>query len=484
MKKQNLFFPLALLCILSASAQNDIDAMRYSQITFGGTARFCSMAGSMGALGGDISTLSFNPAGIAVFRKTELTITPSIFNSKTSSTYNNMNSGDRKLNFTLGNIGIVASFRLKDTNKSGWESLNFGIGFNRVANFNTRMIIQGNDAASSLLDTYVVNANGHVYSDFDGFSTGLAWSTYLINPVDTLAGTTTYNHVIPNHGELQRQTLNKTGNMGEAVISFGGNYKGRILIGATVGFLNAKYSEENVYEEIDEKDTIANFKSFSYTQNLDTKASGINFKLGVIVKATDWLRIGAAIHTPTALYDVTDNYSSSMKSDLEGGINYEKKSPAGSFNYSITTPFRAMGSLGFIIGKYGLVNADYEYIDYSYAQLSSSPNVFADVYSSIRTKYTSTSNIRIGAEGRLDPLSFRLGYALYGSPFKAGENKNATRTSYTAGLGFREKNYSIDFAYVLTKYSEYNYMYDATLIQPVKSDYKNSTFMLTFGVRF
>ncbi|HSH66758.1 MAG TPA: hypothetical protein VLB84_13425, partial [Bacteroidia bacterium] len=60
---------MGLLCTLHSYSQNDIDAMRYSQLTFGGTARFNSMAGSMGALGGDISTLSFNPAGIGIFRK-------------------------------------------------------------------------------------------------------------------------------------------------------------------------------------------------------------------------------------------------------------------------------------------------------------------------------------------------------------------------------------------------------------------------------
>ena len=91
MKKYTLIISMGLLCTFCATAQNDIDAMRYSQLTFGGTARFASMAGSMGALGGDFSTLSFNPAGIAIFKKTELTISPSIFSQTTSSTYNGTN---------------------------------------------------------------------------------------------------------------------------------------------------------------------------------------------------------------------------------------------------------------------------------------------------------------------------------------------------------------------------------------------------------
>ena len=166
MKKLIVTISIGLVGVASAISQNDVDAMRYSQLTFGGTARFASMAGSMGALGGDISSLSFNPAGIAIFKKTELSITPSLFSQNTSSTYNGMNSGDRKLNFNLGNIGLVASIHLKEDNESGWKSLNFGFGYNRTNNFNNRISIIGNNKSSSLLDTYVGAANGHLSSDF------------------------------------------------------------------------------------------------------------------------------------------------------------------------------------------------------------------------------------------------------------------------------------------------------------------------------
>lgn len=479
MKKYALPIAIGLFWALSITAQNDIDAIRYSQITFGGTARFASMAGSMGALGGDISTLTFNPAGIAVFRKTELSITPSVFSQSTSSTYNNTESGDRKLNFNFGNIGLVASWDVSKK-ETGWETLNFGFGYNRTNNFHNRISIEGENKTSSLLDTYVANANGHSASDFDQFSTGLAWDTWLINP-DT-NGSFAYNHVIPNYGELQKKSVETRGSMGETVVSFGGNYKNKVLIGATLGFVNARYVEESVYEEIDRADTIDNFKSFSFTQNLTSKGSGVNFKLGTIIKPTDWLRLGASIHTPTSIA-FSDAYSSSMKSNLET-VSYDTVSPKGAFDYRITTPFRAMGSLGFIIAKYALLNVDYEYVDYTYAQLNSSPNVFADVNKTIRSKYTSTGNLRVGGEVRFDPFSVRAGYALYGSPFAKDENKNASRSSYSAGIGFRENNYFIDLAYVFTRYTEYNYLYDPTLISSVKNNYQNSSFMLTMGVRF
>jgi hypothetical protein len=462
-------------------SQNDIDAMRYSQLTFGGTARFASMAGSMGALGGDISTLSFNPAGIAIFRKTELSITPSVFSQTTTSNYNGSSTSDQKLNFNLGNIGLVASFQLNEEKSKGWVSLNFGVGYNRTNSFHSRSIVESYNKTSSLLDVFVANANGHPDTDFDGFSTGLAWKAWLINPI--VGDSLNYNHVISNYGELQRKSVETRGSMGETAISFGGNYKNKLFLGGTIGVVRVRYNEEAVYEEIDEKDTIANFKSFSYTQNLNTQGNGINLKIGFIYKATDWFRIGGAIHTPTSI-TLKDEYSSSMKSDLEGNNKYDEASENGVFDYAVTTPFRAIASAGFIINKIAVLNAEYEYVDYSDARLSSNPNVFAEVNTMIRSNYTSTNNLRFGGEVRFDPFAVRLGYALYGSPFKNGENKNATRSSYSAGVGFRENNYFLDFAYVYTMYNQNNYLYNPSITNAVENKYTNSSFMLSLGVRF
>ena len=466
---------------ISANAQNDIDAMRYSQTTFGGTARFASMAGSMGALGGDISTLGSNPAGIGLFRKTEFTITPSIGSQSTSSTFNNSNSEDKKLNLNLANIGLVTTINLSDRNNTGWKSINFGFDYNRTNSFQNRVSIQGYNKTTSLLDTYVAAANGTSSASFDPFSTALAWNTYLINP--NIGDTTHYNHVLKNYGELQQKSVETSGSMGETDLSFGGNYKNRVFVGATLGIVNALYNEQSVYQEVDAQDSIKGFKSFSLTQNLTTRGTGANFKFGMIVKVTDWLRIGGAIHTPTVLH-LSDSYNSSMQSNLDSAKTYSATSPDGSFNYTVTTPFRVLGSVGLVISKNALLNAEYEYVDYTNAQLNSSPNVFSDVNNAIRSKYTAAGNIRVGGEIRFDPIAFRIGYAFYGSPFKDGENMNASRSSYTAGIGFRENNYFLDFAYVLTKYTAYDYLYDPTLVSSVKNDYTSSSFMLTCGVKF
>lgn len=483
MKKLIILIGIGAVCSFSAIAQNDVDAMRYSQLTFGGTARFASMAGSMGALGGDISTLSFNPAGIGVFRKTEISISPSFFAGSTSSTYNGTNAGDRKLNFALGNIGIVGAIPLKEEKSGGWEFLNFGFAYNQTNNFNNRVNVQGFSKNSSLLDNYVAAANGHTSTDFDLFSTNLAYQTYLINPN---GAANQYSNVLqPNYGEVQRKSVDMSGYMGETVISMGANYKSRVFIGGTVGFIKLKYNETSVYSET--SDSIPGFRSYALTNNLTTTSrGGFNFKLGMIVKATDWLNIGGAIHTPTQI-KLTDKYSSSMTSDIDtSGVALQgyQKSPNGTFNYTITTPWRAIGSLGFVIKKIALINVEYEYVDYSYAQLNSTPNVFTDVNTNIRNKYTATGNIRAGAEIRMDPFAFRIGYAYYGSPYKDGENVNANRQSYTTGIGYRHNKFFMDLAFIYSMYSEYNYLYDSPNITSVKNDYTTSNFMMTVGFKF
>lgn len=475
---------MGMVCSFASFAQNDVDALRYSQLTFGGTARFASMAGSMGALGGDISTLSFNPAGIAVFKKTELTITPSVYAQRSNSTYNGTSAVDSKLNFNLGNIGLVATKNFKD-NPNGWMNINFGFGYNRTNTFQARSNAQGYNTNSSLLDVFVANANGHSPSDFDSFSTGLAWQAYLINPTDSAGTGTNYDHVIPRYGEFQQKSLETKGSMGETDFSFGANYKDKILFGFSIGYVNLRYVETNTYSETDTKDTIPYFNSFTYTQKLTSKGRGVNFKAGVIVKANDWLRIGAAVHTPTYI-SMSDSYNSHMQSDLEDGYTYDTVSPDGSFDYRIITPFRAIGSIGFVINKLALINAEYEYVDYSSAQIHSTPEYFSDVNATIRSKYAAAGNLRVGGEVRFDPFAFRLGYALYGSPFNGGDNANANRSSYTAGIGFRQNSFFMDFAYVLTMYKENSYFYDPSVatVNPVTGNYRGSSFMLTFGVRF
>ena len=129
---------LTALCF----SQTEIDALRYSQLQYGGTARFTSMAGAFGALGGDFSALSTNPAGIGIYRRSEFTFTPSFYNQKTTSNFMGNSLDDYKYNVNFNNAGIVLSY-YEPESKNVWKGVMFGFGYNRLNNFNNRISMSG-----------------------------------------------------------------------------------------------------------------------------------------------------------------------------------------------------------------------------------------------------------------------------------------------------------------------------------------------------
>ena len=68
-------------------AQNLVDALRYSDYRINGTARSTAMGNAFGALGGDFSVMSTNPAGLGLYRSGEFAFTPNIGKSNTDATY-------------------------------------------------------------------------------------------------------------------------------------------------------------------------------------------------------------------------------------------------------------------------------------------------------------------------------------------------------------------------------------------------------------
>jgi len=482
MKKVKKFLVSSLFIFSSTGfAQNEIDVLRYSKTTFGGTARNSSMAGAFGAIGGDFGALNNNPAGIGLYRKNEFTFTPTFFSQTTNTTYANEQTSDSKLNFNVNNIGLVINYNQPETTEQkGWIAANFAFGYNRTNNFHNRITIQGNNSTSSLLDVFVKNSTGRPDSTLNLFAEELAFRTYLI---DTAQGPLSYFSAIPAGTTLQQQKYIETrGAMGETFMSFGGNYNNKLYVGATIGFPNINYIEESTYQETDIKNTNATFHSFSYTNSLSTKAWGVNLKLGMLYRLTDWLRVGAAVHTPT-VFSVSDSYSNTITANYSNST-LPAASPEGTFKYSITTPMKAMLSMAFVLSKRGILSADYEYINYADGRLHSTPNIFINQNKIIQNTYVATSNIKVGAEWRFDPFSIRGGYALYGSPYAGSINSKTARSLFTTGIGYRQNNYFVDFAYILSLSSEYYYLYNSPTISAANNNFSSSSIMATIGLRF
>lgn len=468
-------------------AQNETDALRYSFLMNSGTARFSAMGSSFSALGADFSVLSTNPAGIGLYKKSEFMMTPSISFSGSTSTFNGSTGEDSKASFAFPNIGLVFTGDVSSSgDKPEWKNIQFGFGVNRVADFNSSYFMQGDNNGSSILDVYKYYADGHEYTNLNAFDTELAWNTWLL---DTAGGTSNYVKAFDG-GVLQQKSISTSGGINEMVISFGGNYNDKFYLGATMGFPFLRYNEDAFYKEIDEGDSLNYFNSLSVNDEINTTGAGFNFKLGMVYRITDWVRLSAAVHTPT-FYAMHDTYSRFIRSDLETA-SYESTSPQGIYDYRLSTPMRMIAGLAFVIGKHGAISAEYEMVDYSQARLRSTDVMydFFDANEAIGATYQVANNFRAGGELILAPFAIRGGFSYYGSPYANSVNDYSTM-NITGGFGIRESNYYIDLAYVHSLRSEEYYFYSPTIVDglgktltPVTSDVTKGTFLITMGFKF
>jgi hypothetical protein len=225
MKKIGLITLLVYLFANLAYAQNEEDALRYSNVHLLGTARYMGLSGAYGAIGADFSTLSSNPAGIGLYRRSEFSITPLLHIAKTTSTYNNERHDDNKSNFGLGNLGFVLTFETKKKlDQNPIRNFQFGAGINRIKDFSNRINIKGINKVNSLLDTYLIYAGNMNPENLDVFDTRLAFDTYLL---DTIIGASVptyvnaYSYIGGFNGAIQRKTIETSGSIYEWALSGG-----------------------------------------------------------------------------------------------------------------------------------------------------------------------------------------------------------------------------------------------------------------------
>ncbi|MCX6256889.1 MAG: hypothetical protein NTW49_03180, partial [Bacteroidia bacterium] len=454
---RNTVFSAMIIILFSgwATAQNEEDALRYSQEFYGGTARFMGMGGAFGSLGGDFSSLSINPAGLGIYRKAEFTLTPDFQYNKSNSSYYGTNFEDFKYNTGLSNIGIVGV--IKSGNEHGWISTNVAFGYNRLNNFDYNTTIIREKATSSLVDVMVHNANAeNPAPKFDSNK-----KVVIDDPVARIAYDNQLIYLNPdstrfvsdftgsNYGQSQRRTIESSGYTGEYVISVASNFNDKIYVGGTMGIQKVDYETHFNHTEDNIPADISFLNSFTYSEDLRTTGTGMNFKLGIIGKPLDWLRIGAAVHSPT-FYDLTDKYyyevNSNLSFDNGGPVKY-----IGENDYKITTPLRAIGSVSVVLAKLAIVSMDYEVVDYSTMRLRDSGDGydFEPENTGIQQHFTTATNIHAGAEFRFGQISLRGGYAHYGSPYASGQtNVNADYSQVSGGIGINNNNFFLDLSFV------------------------------------
>jgi len=478
----------------SANSQNETDALRYSYLNYNGTARYAGLGGAMGALGADMSAISMNPAGMGRYSRSDFSFTGDFTFTNSKGSYDDNTLNGNKANFNMTNIGAVFVKPFSFEDATLWKYFQFGITSSRTNDFHSKTFIEGKNN-KSLITSYTnnLNDNNTPLGDLSDFYEGLAFDASLLY-FDSLSGVYTpwYNE---NDAEiLQTKKTVTRGAQYQTDIVFSGNYNGKLYVGGSIGFPRIRYNTSSTYnEEFLKVDSILDTEGFTMKEDISTEGSGFNMKLGLIYAPFKFLRVGLAAHTPT-WYTLTDQYTTQFTSDFtDNTYDAIEPSPDGTYDYRLKTPGRVMGSVALLYKKRGFLTFEYEYVDYAnskfknaFDDVSSDPDNFNDENKVSNTIYQGASIIKAGAEVRVTNLwTVRGGYTYYGSPIKDAYAKvDASRTNISAGIGFKNRDFSIDITYLRSKWKEESYLYDPSLVSLTETTKTLNNFMVTAGFRF
>jgi len=497
MKKYIFLFTIALSAPFLNHAQDLADALRYSNLSVSGTARSGAMGNAFGALGGDFTSASINPAGIGLYRTSEFTVTPISGSTRVESNYLGTGREDSDYKFSLSNMSYVYTMPVAGKNEAGIVSVNFGVGYNRVKDLNSNAVIQGYDVDGSYMDYFADRANQGTWSDF---YEELAWKTDMLI-LDENNNEYYSDLQDAGYGQSQRKTYSKNGSIDEYSFVFGMNFNHKLYMGMSWGINDVYYSEGTSIYEADDNKNIPFFNDYQFNSYFSTYGIGHNFKFGAIYKPVNELRLGISIHTPT-YYHLHDDFNTSMFSYIsykDGDERYEEYSPYNEYDYHLQTPMRTTFSGAYVIGKKGLISADYELVNYGKASLRDGGDGydFYDENIEIQDAYKTSGNLRIGGEFvATTNISLRGGFEYHGSAYNevafgaSQPNSEANLMVYSTGIGYRTKFFFADLAYRYSTIDEYDYPYPTPSSEvypaPAAASFKTvkNDVLFTLGFKF
>lgn len=495
----------------SAGAQTMYDALNYSKSDYAGTARTVAMGNAFTALGGDLGAVTINPAGSAVARYSQVTVTPGVNISVNSATGTEASYGFEKnlrtsmARFTMPNFGFTINF---DTHRtSGLKNWTLGFVANQTANWQDDLVAGGSNTRTSLAGSLASFANGY---DVSALSADNAYDMIPVsdwraiaalqsrvigltpdtNISDEYLGVTENWSLVDNGDGTQHyefglggaidQTFGRRtlGNRYDYVINLGGNISDVVFIGANLGITSMRYSHEYYIRETAQDSDLfqTQFNSLTYNYGYDASGVGVYGKFGIIAVPVNGLRIGAAIQTPTST-SITETWrlSARQTSYAEDYQSGSAESPEGEYTYRLISPFRFNVGAAYTFGGMGLISVDYEMCNYKsmkFRETDTNDNSgFDTVNSDIRSNMGASHEVRAGVEIKPIPsLAIRAGYNFSTPAIPDIEYENQylwERTegnthSASFGLGYSSKgSFFADAAVRMTKYADtYIYPYD------------------------
>lgn len=463
MKK--LFFLFITGLTVNASYSQDVsDALRYSQDNITGTARFRAMSGAFGAVGGDLSSLSVNPAGSAVFNTNQVGISFSNQNIKNNSNYFGTETSDKENSFTLNQAGGVFVFKNNNPN-AGWNKITIGATYENTNNFNNSTFSAGTNPTNSIDGYFLAFANGIPlgnisnadYRDLEYREQQAFFGLegYVIDPLTNNPENSQYISNVPEGGNyFQENEIYTRGYNSKVGFNIATSYKDRLYFGANLNVHVTDYRRSSSFYEYNKNplqtyETISNVR---FNNELYTYGNGFSFQLGAIGKVTDSFRLGVAYESNT-WYELYDELSQSLYSTTEtsAGETFNNSVNPNIVNvyesYTLQTPDKWTFSAAYVFGKSGLLSVDYAVKNYGNAKFKPTNDLgFRDLNTDISNTLTSTGELRIGGEYKINQLSLRAGYRFEGSPYKNGSTIGDLN-SYSGGLGYNFGGTKLDLAY-------------------------------------
>ncbi|TYA58190.1 OmpP1/FadL family transporter [Formosa maritima] len=511
MKKLILLF-ISVISISNLYAQDVSDALRYTNDELQGTARFRALSGAFGALGGDMSAVSINPAGSSIFNVSHISMSLSNNNIKNEVQYFNGFNTSKESNLDLNQAGAAFVFNNSNSN-SNWSKFAFSAAYDKVQNYNNDWFANGNNTTS--IDRYFLDITENqaipfgvlklqpgeyieeAYADIGsspnyGYPVQQVFLGYwagIIDPVNLDNNTNDdetnyFSNTAPASSFYQEYYYASSGYNGKFSLNFSTAFKDRIYLGVNLNTHFINYDKfTSFYETNNDPDSLA--KNIIFENWLSTFGSGFSFQLGAITKITNDLRLGLTYNSPT-WYRIEEELIQNIDSNIaDPEIGYISRIINIYPSYNIQSPGKFTGSLAYIFGEYGLISFDYSLKDYSNTKFKpTSDSYFSNQNNAINNLLTTASTYKVGAEIRLKQLSFRGGYRFEESPYK-DETTLSDLKGYSLGLGYSFGNFKLDMAFDQAKQSAEYKLYNNSgfpSVASIDSRLTNVTFTVGFNL--
>jgi len=512
MNHKLIIFLISIFCIYNnLQSQNLSDALNYSSNSYQGTARFNSMSGAFGAIGGDLSAIAVNPASSAILNNGHFSLSFGSDNKSGITSLLNSENNFNKNNLTLNQIGGVINFENLDT-KNKLKKISFGISYNQSKNhfneFFIQNVLNNNSIDSyfldyaeglpvnqisafdfeSITDAYIDIGNIYGYTHQQAF---LGYESYIIDPY--VDNNSSYYSNVPVGTFNQDYRSISRGYNGKLSFNAGFQYNDNFYFGVN---LNSHFIDYDNYTILNETNSNGNSGEFRingvYFENrLSAFGEGFSAQFGIISKISNIFRLGISYDTPTwfTISEETSQYLETSMIDSQDNITLLITNP-NAINiyedYTLQTPSKITLSTALVFENFGLISFDYSKRDYSSMKFKpKNDSHFMNLNQEISYKLKDANTFRVGAEILANRFSFRGGYSLEDSPYNSNnisnyDNFDEINQGFSLGIGYKLNNTIIDLSFSKTDTEKNKRLYDTGLVDRAKVESNNS--LLTFSI--